>query len=64
MLRFAVVDAPQRGLVLEAKTSAYCPRRSAKLSFTRDWLAIRLVSGWVRRRTLHAAEASLREPRR
>jgi hypothetical protein len=59
VLQFRAVEAPQYGYCLETKTFVYCPSRSTKLLFTPYWLAIRLASGWIRKRTLSAIERAL-----
>jgi hypothetical protein len=55
------MEAPQGGHALQTETFVYCPSRSTMLMFTPYWLAIRLASGWIRRRTLNAIEKSFAE---
>jgi hypothetical protein len=61
VLRFRVMEAPQGGHALQTETFVYCPSRSTMSMFTPYWLAIRLASGWIRRRTLNAIEKSFAE---
>ncbi|MEP2783203.1 MAG: hypothetical protein ABJO67_21430 [Pseudoruegeria sp.] len=59
VLRFLVTgtDGPNHQLVTE--TFIYCPTRRTKLFFTPYWFAIRLMSGWLRKRTLTSIRKTL-----
>ncbi|CAB3753852.1 hypothetical protein GQ57_29565 [Burkholderia sp. MSh2] len=59
VLRFEVVGRPAGSQVLRTETFVHCPTARTRLLFTPYWLAIRLASGWIRRRTLAAVETAL-----
>ncbi|MGU7783560.1 hypothetical protein [Burkholderia sp. PU8-34] len=42
--------------MLRTATFVHCPTARTRILFTPYWLAIRLASGWIRRRTLDAIE--------
>ncbi|MCO2968619.1 hypothetical protein FA269_23515 [Pseudomonas aeruginosa] len=47
------------GTLLHTETRVFCPDRASRLRFTPYWLAIRPVSGLIRRRLLAAIERHL-----
>ncbi|MBY4867335.1 hypothetical protein DIE14_06965 [Burkholderia sp. Bp9017] len=59
VLRFEVVGLAAGAHVLRTETFVHCPSARTRWLFTPYWLAIRLASGWIRRRTLTAVEAAL-----
>lgn len=59
VLRFEVVGLAAGAHVLRTETFVHCPSTCTRWLFTPYWLAIRLASGWIRRRTLTAVEAAL-----
>lgn len=59
VLRFEVVGLPSGTRLLRTETFVHCPSTRTRLLFTPYWLAIRLGSGWIRRRTLAAVELAL-----
>lgn len=59
VLRFQVI-AHQHGIhTLRTETFVYCGNTRTKMLFTPYWLAIRLASGWIRRRTLASIQRQL-----
>ncbi|KVD20267.1 hypothetical protein WI81_05415 [Burkholderia ubonensis] len=59
VLRFEVVECAHGAHALRTETFVHCPTARTRLLFTPYWLAIRLASGWIRRRTLAAVETAL-----
>ncbi|RQR31971.1 MULTISPECIES: hypothetical protein [unclassified Burkholderia] len=59
VLRFEVIGRPSGLQLLRTETFVHCPTARTRLLFTPYWLAIRLASGWIRRRTLAAVETAL-----
>ncbi|MDR0246108.1 MAG: hypothetical protein LBJ65_31335 [Burkholderia sp.] len=59
VLRFEVVGLASGAHMLRTETFIHCPSERARWLFTPYWLAIRLGSGWIRRRTLAAVEMAL-----
>ncbi|WP_431824127.1 hypothetical protein [Burkholderia sp. F1] len=59
VLRFQVVECGHGAHALRTETFVHCPTTRTKLLFTPYWLAIRLASGWIRRRALAAVETAL-----
>ncbi|WP_322022732.1 hypothetical protein [Burkholderia sp. BCC1977] len=59
VLRFEVVGLPAGTRLLRTETFVHCPSARTRLLFLPYWLAIRLASGWIRRRTLAAVELAL-----
>jgi hypothetical protein len=59
VLRFEVVGLASGAHLLRTETFVHCPSTQARWLFTPYWLAIRLGSGWIRRRTLTAIERAL-----
>ncbi|NMG37200.1 hypothetical protein GRF61_22340 [Azoarcus sp. TTM-91] len=59
VLRYQVLPAAAGRHILRTETFVQCPDLRAKALFTPYWLAIRLASGWIRRRTLLAVERAL-----
>ncbi|OJA68245.1 hypothetical protein BGV71_30015 [Burkholderia ubonensis] len=59
VLRFEVVECGHGAHALRTETFVHCPTARTRLLFTPYWLAIRLASGWIRRRTLAAVETAL-----
>ncbi|AFQ52153.1 hypothetical protein PI86_02375 [Burkholderia sp. A9] len=59
VLRFEVVGLPSGTRLLRTETFVHCPSTRTRLLFMPYWLAIRLASGWIRRRTLAAVELAL-----
>ncbi|RQS31748.1 hypothetical protein DIE03_13805 [Burkholderia sp. Bp8992] len=59
VLRFEVVGLASGAHVLRTETFVHCPSARARWLFMPYWLAIRLGSGWIRRRTLAAVELAL-----
>ncbi|WP_176041416.1 hypothetical protein [Burkholderia stabilis] len=59
VLRFEVVGLASGAHVLRTETFIHCPTARTRCLFTPYWLAIRLGSGWIRRRTLAAVEMTL-----
>ena len=58
VLRFEVVGRVGAHL-LRTETFVHCPTVRTRLLFMPYWLAIRMASGWIRRRTLTAVEMAL-----
>jgi hypothetical protein len=52
VLRFKVIEMPNKMRSLRTETFVYCPSRKVKLLFLPYWIIIRIVSGWIRQRTL------------
>lgn len=63
VLRFLVEESERQSPRLVTETFIHCPSRGTKLLFTPYWLAIRLVSGWLRKRTLKSIRQKLIVPR-
>ncbi|WP_419688393.1 hypothetical protein ACN22W_31470 [Burkholderia theae] len=59
VLRFEVVGLASGARVLRTETFVHCPTARTRWLFMPYWLAIRLGSGWIRRRTLAAVELAL-----
>ncbi|KVP02126.1 hypothetical protein WJ83_12575 [Burkholderia ubonensis] len=59
VLRFEVVECGHGAHALRTETFVHCPTARTRFLFTPYWLAIRLASGWIRRRTLAAVETAL-----
>lgn len=59
VLRFEVIEHPNQLCTLRTETFVYCATARTRLLFTPYWLAIRLASGWIRRRTLASIEQAL-----
>ncbi|KVN03987.1 hypothetical protein [Burkholderia diffusa] len=59
VLRFEVVGLSSGTRLLRTETFVHCPSTRTRLLFLPYWLAIRLASGWIRRRTLAAVELAL-----
>lgn len=59
VLRFEAVPDGPGGCRLRTETFVYCPSWSTRLAMTPYWLAIRLASGWIRRRTLAMVARSI-----
>ncbi|KAG8154665.1 hypothetical protein [Burkholderia catarinensis] len=59
VLRFEVIGLPSGAHVLRTETFVHCPSTRTRWLFMPYWLAIRLGSGWIRRRTLAAVEMAL-----
>ncbi|KVU30144.1 hypothetical protein WK65_05530 [Burkholderia ubonensis] len=59
VLRFEVVECGHGAHALRTETFVHCPTARTRILFTPYWLAIRLASGWIRRRTLAAVETAL-----
>lgn len=59
VLRFEVVGLPSGARLLRTETFVHCPSTRTRLLFLPYWFAIRLGSGWIRRRTLAAVELAL-----
>ncbi|KVD07694.1 hypothetical protein WI80_18085 [Burkholderia ubonensis] len=59
VLRFEVIECAHGAHALRTETFVHCPTTRTRLLFTPYWLAIRLASGWIRRRTLAAVETAL-----
>ncbi|PCE29713.1 hypothetical protein [Burkholderia ubonensis] len=59
VLRFQVVECGRGAHALRTETFVHCPTMRTRLLFTPYWMAIRLASGWIRRRTLAAVETAL-----
>ncbi|KWN64512.1 hypothetical protein [Burkholderia ubonensis] len=59
VLRFEVIECGHGAHALRTETFVHCPTTRTRLLFTPYWLAIRLASGWIRRRTLAAVETAL-----
>ncbi|OXI29291.1 hypothetical protein CFB89_27720 [Burkholderia sp. AU16741] len=59
VLRFEVVGLASGAHILRTETFVHCPSARTRWLFTPYWLAIRLGSGWIRRRTLAAIEMAL-----
>ena len=60
VLRFQVIEYPKEIRTLRTETFVYCPNTQAKVLFAPYWLAIRLASGWIRRRTLASIQKAVR----
>ncbi|WP_071331875.1 hypothetical protein [Burkholderia contaminans] len=59
VLRFEVVGLASGAHLLRTETFVHCPTARTRLLFMPYWLAIRMASGWIRRRTLTAVEMAL-----
>ena len=59
VLRFEVVGLASGAHLLRTETFVHCPNARTRLLFIPYWLAIRMASGWIRRRTLAAVETAL-----
>ncbi|HDR9200155.1 TPA: hypothetical protein QDB44_005085 [Burkholderia vietnamiensis] len=59
VLRFEVVGLPSGARFLRTETFVHCPSKRTRALFVPYWLAIRLASGWIRRRTLAAVELAV-----
>ncbi|KVA27525.1 hypothetical protein [Burkholderia ubonensis] len=59
VLRFEVIECAHGAYALRTETFVHCPTTRTRLLFTPYWLAIRLASGWIRRRMLAAVETAL-----
>ncbi|WP_175697744.1 hypothetical protein [Burkholderia ambifaria] len=59
VLRFEVIGLRSGMRLLRTETFVHCPSARTRLLFLPYWLAIRLGSGWIRRRTLAAVEMAL-----
>ncbi|MBJ9589108.1 MULTISPECIES: hypothetical protein [Burkholderia] len=59
VLRFEVVGLASGAHMLRTETFIHCPSERTRWLLTPYWLAIRLGSGWIRRRTLAAVETAL-----
>ncbi|MCA7954865.1 hypothetical protein LGM43_31870 [Burkholderia seminalis] len=59
VLRFEVVGLASGAHMLRTETFIHCPSERTRRLLTPYWLAIRLGSGWIRRRTLAAVETAL-----
>ncbi|KVZ24979.1 hypothetical protein WL13_03245 [Burkholderia ubonensis] len=59
VLRFEVIECGHGAHALRTETFVHCPTARTRFLFTPYWLAIRLASGWIRRRTLAAVETAL-----
>ncbi|QVN20644.1 hypothetical protein [Burkholderia pyrrocinia] len=59
VLRFEVVGLASGAYILRTETFIHCPIARTRRLFTPYWLAIRLGSGWIRRRMLAAIETAL-----
>ncbi|AJY24741.1 hypothetical protein CH72_4798 [Burkholderia ambifaria AMMD] len=59
VLRFEVIGLRSGMRLLRTETFVHCPSARTRLLFLPYWLAIRLGSGWIRRRTLAAVETAL-----
>lgn len=59
LLRYRVTELQEGQHALRTETFIYCPDHVTQLKMTAYWLAIRAGSGWIRRRTLRAVQATL-----
>ncbi|CAM2181370.1 DUF2867 domain-containing protein [Burkholderia latens] len=59
VLRFEVIGLAAGAHILRTETFVHCPSTRTRWLFAPYWLAIRLGSGWIRRRTLAAVEIAL-----
>lgn len=59
VLRFQVIAHPDGIHTLRTETFVYCGNTRIKMLFTPYWLAIRLASGFIRRRTLTSIQRAL-----
>ncbi len=59
VLRFQVIEHLNYKFTLKTETFVCCSTNRVKILFTPYWLAIRLVSGWIRRRTLTSIQEQL-----
>ncbi|AIO38195.1 hypothetical protein DM40_3218 [Burkholderia cenocepacia] len=59
VLRFEVIGLAAGAHILRTETFVHCPSARTRWLFAPYWLAIRLGSGWIRRRTLAAVEIAL-----
>ncbi|WP_322014570.1 hypothetical protein [Paraburkholderia sp. J12] len=56
VLRFEAQPCSADRYSLRTETFVYCPTWRTRVAMTPYWLAIRLASGWIRRRTLARVE--------
>lgn len=59
VLRFQVIEHSRQARTLRTETFVHCGSVRTKMLFTPYWLAIRLASGWIRRRTLASIQKQL-----
>ncbi|WNC91694.1 hypothetical protein RI103_10050 [Paraburkholderia sp. FT54] len=59
VLRFKAIAGPNDTHILRTETFVYCPTTRTKFLFAPYWLAIRVASGWIRRRTLASVQSAL-----
>lgn len=59
LLRYRVTEIKEGQYELRTETFIYCPDRTTRLKMTAYWLAIRVGSGWIRKRTLRAVQSSI-----
>ncbi|WP_313688733.1 hypothetical protein [Pantoea sp.] len=57
LLRYRVIKVKEGQYELQTETFIYCPDRATQLKMTAYWLAIRVGSGWIRKRTLMAVKS-------
>jgi len=62
VLRFQVLPCESGGYRLETETFVYCPTWHVRMAMTPYWLAIRVASGWIRRRALARVERLFAAP--
>lgn len=63
LLRYQVQQLSSDEYDLCTETFIYCPDKATRLKMAAYWLAIRLGSGWIRRRMLKAVERELNQTR-
>lgn len=59
VLRFQIIDYSEDIRTLRTETFVHCPNTRIKVLFMPYWLAIRLASGWIRKRTLTSIQKTL-----
>ncbi|WP_255261971.1 MULTISPECIES: hypothetical protein [unclassified Pseudomonas] len=62
VLRFQVIEQAEGARTLRTETFVFCPNTRTRWLFTPYWLAIRLASGWIRRRTLATIQRQFPAP--
>ena len=57
LLRYRVKKVKEGQYELQTETFVYCPDRATQLKMAAYWLAIRVGSGWIRKRMLMAVKS-------
>lgn len=60
LLRYQVKKLKEGQYELQTETFVYCPDRTTQLKMAAYWLAIRVGSGWIRKRMLKAVKSVIK----